>query len=545
MQKIICLVFLTAAVAMAQQPKFPLADVHISKTAYWFAQQNAGGAVVRDGLYIYRDATVLRLIQAAYGVTEDGVGGGPSWLNSDLYDVIAKLPEGATPANIKLMLQALLAERLGLVIHNETHPMPRYVLTVAKGGAKLKRAAPADDSGCRQQLAGPPGGRGGDTGPTSPPNLKVTCHNLTSGQIANNLHDMAGGYTTYLTHDVVDATRLEGKWDFDLEFTPATILPDKGRDGISIFDAVDKQLGLKLELQDIPVPALMVASVNRKPSPNSPEVATALAMAAPRFEVAAIKPANPDQRGFVPRGLLYRGGSQMQISGTIRSLVALAFQIQPNAANDEIFGLPKSADSQIWEITAKLPSAGEGAPHSAGGRLAPPPLSVALDMLRGLLIDQFELKTHTENREVTVYAVTLGGGKLKLTKADESERTGCIPDPNAPKPFPNLWVMANCKNFTMAEFARNLEQVTGFFDHPIVDATGLQGGWNYLIGFDHHPPPQASSPNQPPGTIARASDPGYMSPYEALEKELGLKLVKTKRSIPVIIVDHVDEKPLE
>lgn len=543
MRKIIFFALLMAAAAFAQPPKFELADVHISKTGYWFAQQNQGGAVIRDRLYIYRDASLLRLIQVAYGVTEDGVGGGPSWLASDLFDIVARLPSGATPANIKVMLQALLAERFSLVIHNETHPMPRYVLTVAQDRARLKRAAPADDSGCRQQLEGLPGGRGGDSGPAPQPNLKVTCHNLTSGQIADNLHAMAGGYTTYLTHDVVDETKLEGKWDFDLEFTPATILPDKGRDGISIFEAVNKQLGLKLELQDVPVPVLVVASVNRKPSPNSPQVETALALAAPRFEVASIKPANPDQR--VLRGLLYRGGSQMQIGGTLRSLIAQAFQIQPNAANDKIVGLPKFANSQLWEITAKLPSTGEGAPNSAAGRPMPPPLSIILDMLKGLLIDQFDLKTHTENREATVYAVTLESGKLKLTKADESERTGCIPDPNAPKPFPNLWVMANCKNFTMAEFARNLEQVTGFFDHPIVDATGLQGGWNYLIGFDHHAPPQASSPNQPPGTIAGASDPGYMSPYEAVEKELGLKLVKTRRSIPVIVVDHVDEKPLE
>jgi hypothetical protein len=192
---------------------------------------------------------------------------------------------------------------------------------------------------------------------------------------------MAGGYTTYLTHDVVDETKLEGKWDFDLEFTPATILPEKGRDGISIFEAVDKQLGWKLELQDVPVPVLVVASVNRKPSPNSPEVATALALAAPRFEVASIKPANPDQR--VMRGMLYRGGSQMQFGGTLRSLIAQAFQIQPNAANDKIVGLPKFADSQLWEITAKLPSTGEGAPNSAAARPAPPPLSIILDMLSG------------------------------------------------------------------------------------------------------------------------------------------------------------------
>ena len=75
------------------------------------------------------------------------------------------------------------------------------------------------------------------------------------------------------------------------------------------------------------------------------------------------------------------------------------------------------------------------------GRALPPPLSVGLEMLRGLLLDQFELKTHTENREVTVYALRLAGGKPKLTQADDAERSGCKPDPNAPKPATNVTVM--------------------------------------------------------------------------------------------------------
>ena len=74
-----------------------------------------------------------------------------------------------------------------------------------------------------------------------------------------------------------------------------------------------------------------------------------------------------------------------------------------------VVGLPKSADTQKWDITAKVPSSGEGAPNIVRGRPLPPPLSVGLEMLRGLLLDQFELKTHTENREVTVYALRLAG----------------------------------------------------------------------------------------------------------------------------------------
>src|SRR5262249_55518366 len=102
-------------------------------------------------------------------------------------------------------------------------------------------------------------------------------------------------------------------------------------------------------------------------------------------------------------GLLYTGGSRMRAGGTLRQLIAMALQIAPNVANDVVIGLPKSADSTHWEITAKVPSTGEGAPNMVRGRPLPPPLSIGLEMLRGLLLDQFALKFHTEKREVTVY----------------------------------------------------------------------------------------------------------------------------------------------
>jgi uncharacterized protein (TIGR03435 family) len=60
------------------------------------------------------------------------VSGGPSWLKSDLFDVVAKVPEGTTPANLKLMLQSLLADRFALEIQTESRPSPRYVLPLAK-----------------------------------------------------------------------------------------------------------------------------------------------------------------------------------------------------------------------------------------------------------------------------------------------------------------------------------------------------------------------------------------------------------------------------
>ncbi len=536
MKKITLLSLLSVVPILAQQPKFDVADVHISPTARNFAQ-NFGG-VIRDGRYVNRDATMLNLIEAAYGVSEDAIAGGPGWLNSDLFDVIGKVPDGTTAATANLMLQTLLADRFRLVIRNETHPVPRYVLTVGKGGSKLKTGS--GDAGCQpiQQAAqaGPP------TDLASQPNIKVACHNLTPQAIADNLHQMAGGY---LDHDVIDSTKLEGSWDFDLEWTGRGVLAAKGADGISVFDAVSKQLGLKLELQDVPQPSLVIASVNRKPSDNPAGVTTSLALAAARFEAATIKPADPNQRPFT--GLLYTGGSQMRAGGTLRAMIAMALQVSPNVAADMVVGLPKSADSQAWDITAKVPSTGEGAPNMVKGRPLPPPLSVGLEMLRGLLVDSFELKTHTENREVSVYALMLAGGKPKMTQADESERSGCKPEPNAPKPATNIQTMIACKNTTMAELAQNLQQMANaYIDHPTVDATGLQGGWNFLIGWTPKgllQPTQA--PNPAAGVTAEASDPNGISVFEAVQKELGLKLVKQTRSIPVIVVDHVTEKPVE
>src|SRR5262249_38775371 len=152
-------------------------------------------------------------------------------------------------------------------------------------------------------------------------------------------------------------------------------------------------------------------------------------------------------------------------------------------------------------------------------------------------------------REVTIYALTLASSKPKLARAEDSERSGCKPDPNAPKPFTNIQVMIACKSTTMAELAQNLQQMANaYIDHPVVDATGLQGGWDFLIGWTPKAmlqPPQAPNPNQPPGTTVEASDPNGISVFDALEKELRLKLVKQKRSIPVIVVDHVSEKPID
>jgi uncharacterized protein (TIGR03435 family) len=101
----------------------------------------------------------------------------------------------------------------------------------------------------------------------------------------------------------------------------------------------------------------------------------------------------------------------------------------------------------------------------------------------------------------------------------------------------------------MAELAESLQQFAGaYIDHPIVDATGLEGGWDFAMGWTPKAALQGQrppNPGTPTGVVPEASDPNGISAFEAVEKQLGLKLVKQKRSIAVVVVDHVREKPTE
>ncbi len=250
-------------------PAFDLADLHASA----HTRQNVGmqGGLFRAGRYELRRATLLDLIKTAYGVDADLVFGGPGWLESDRFDVIAKAPLRTSPETVKLMLQSLLADRFNLVVHEETRPAHGFVLSLGKGKPKMKEADGARDaageSGCElQPLPLPPN-------PDVVPPFVYSCRNATMDVFAPTLHGIAIGY---ITGPVLDSTGLKGTWDFDLKFTMHELLPVAGADGISLFDAVDKQLGLKLEPGKVPMPVIVVDSVRQKPTANPPEVSTAM-----------------------------------------------------------------------------------------------------------------------------------------------------------------------------------------------------------------------------------------------------------------------------
>jgi uncharacterized protein (TIGR03435 family) len=540
----ILLLSLLCNLAFAQStsapPAFDAADVHPSPPRKFPFMD---GGLLRGDRYVLRQATMIDLIATAYGVDASNVQGGPTWLETDRFDVIAKAPAGTPQATVKLMLRPLLADRFKLVTHTGTQPMPAYALKTGKGPSKLKEAEGSGDADCK--FIEPPQ----PPAPGTVITIGFSCHHSTMEEFAHNVHNWANGY---LADPVVDSTGLKGSWDFDLKWTPSQLLQRAGADGISIFDAVDKQLGLKLELETAPRPVLLVDSVNQKPTPNMPGLEKILPAAPPpQFDVAVIKPSKPDAQ---MRGRI--NGGQVNLEGApLKFLITFAWDLNPNDA-EVLVGAPKWLDSDHFDILAKAAS---DAPASGPANAPRIDIEDLRQMMQALLEDRFKMKAHMEDRPVSAY--TLIAVKPKLTPADPLSRTRCKegPGPDGKDPRttnPMLNRLISCQNMNMGQIGEELQRIAaGYIYSPVLDGTGIKGSWNFTLSFSSadltkgSPSPgggQGAAP--PPGAQAAsgtstASDPnGAVSLFDAVSRQLGLKLEKQRRPAPVLVIDHIEEK---
>jgi len=144
------------------------------------------------------------------------------------------------------MLKTLIVQRFKLATHNDQQPLPVFALVLGKGAPKLRKSDGSARSECKRGL-GPIG-------------ITFTCRNTTLAQLAELLPNVAGAY---ITHPMVDLTGLEDAYDFDLTWTPKNRLPDAG--GLTVFEAIDKQLALKLEERKHPMPVIVIDHVERTP----------------------------------------------------------------------------------------------------------------------------------------------------------------------------------------------------------------------------------------------------------------------------------------
>ena len=259
---------------------------------------NSGGPgptmmrIQAGGRFTATNVTVRNLITNAYRMQPFQIVGGPSWLTSDHFDVIAKAPSELAdpfageqtlqgPTQLQLMLRAMLADRFNLKVHTESREQPIYALVLARSDAKLGAKLTRSTTDCRALMAA---GRGRAGEPPQMPafgqpmvcGMRIGPGSFSAGSVT--LAQVASSLSNLVTRTVIDRTGLEGNFDLDLAYTPDQMpsrapgtAPDQpilangiaiDPNGPSIFTAIQEQLGLKLESTKGPVDVLVIDSVD-------------------------------------------------------------------------------------------------------------------------------------------------------------------------------------------------------------------------------------------------------------------------------------------
>jgi uncharacterized protein (TIGR03435 family) len=246
----------------------------------------SGGFQFRGGRFEATRVSLQELVTYAYDLRAFEVFGAPGWATSDRFDISATMPppstgiyDRETAARNRRLLRALLADRFNLVAHEERREMPVYALVAARADRKVgTRLRPFEGECGEPSTLGPP--------PESPTGVLPTskgpqwCLAMTGrGRISARgtlLSDLAAILAPFpaVGRRVIDRTGLDGRFDFDLEWTPVVSGPpapgapvDRPDALPTLFTALQEQLGLKLEATRESMPVLIIDSVSQ-PSPN-------------------------------------------------------------------------------------------------------------------------------------------------------------------------------------------------------------------------------------------------------------------------------------
>jgi uncharacterized protein (TIGR03435 family) len=244
------------------------------------------------------------------------------------------------------------------------------------------------------------------------------------------------------------------------------------------------------------------------PEPPKPMAADAN----PSFEVATIKPSDPNRPG---RAFLWRGNRFLTINTTLMSLIGFAYDVHEK----QVIGGEDWMSSEKFDIEAK--------PDTPGV----PSREQMRTMLEKLLADRFQLKFHSDKKELSAYVLTAGKAEPKMTKDDTN-----------PNGLPGLFFRQlgdlNVRDATMADFAHLMQSAV--LDRPVVDETELSGKWDFELKWtpdDSQFGPMGMRP-PPPSDAADAPPPLFT----AIQEQLGLKLESGKAQVDVMMIDHA-EKP--
>ena len=277
-----CLSLLLVSSCLAQT--FEVASVKVSGPpagARPIPIVKGGPGTADPGQITWSNLPMRAILLRAYGIRNYQLVT-PKWVDTERYDIAARIPPGSTPEQFRAMLRNLLKERFQLAAREETREGPVYALLTGKNGARLRESkqtaapetsAPAEEPGQRIHW---------DNGfPTLPPGPGMRSLIL-NGSVrmtaqAQSMAHLAEALSMQLDRDVEDLTGLHGLYDFHLSYTPESVLanlpagPDGSRPdtlGTDIVTSLAEQLGLKLESRKGPVKTVFVDRIEKVPVGN-------------------------------------------------------------------------------------------------------------------------------------------------------------------------------------------------------------------------------------------------------------------------------------
>jgi uncharacterized protein (TIGR03435 family) len=222
------------------------------------------------GRIVITNSPLRPLILTAYGLLPQQLSGGPAWIDSDRFDVLAQAsenlppsPPGGPPGPAQLLMQRLLAERFKLATHFEKRELQIYALVVARDDGRLGPGMVPAKADCMALMAAygrgaaplPPRSECGISGGPG----RVSARGASLPMFARSVLAAAANQI------VEDRTGLIGGYDFDLEFVaePLAVGSATGVNGASLFTALEEQLGLKLRAVRAPVDVLIIDRVEQ------------------------------------------------------------------------------------------------------------------------------------------------------------------------------------------------------------------------------------------------------------------------------------------
>ena len=226
-----------AAPALAQGPSFEVASVKRNVSG----DPRSGTRTLPGGRIAITNLSLRDIIRRAYGANDIEVVGGPDWIDTDRWDIAATAGSDRVDAPLDQMVRSLLEDRYKLRAHIERRERPVYALVFARSDRRLGpkvhlSACKADDVDCARNSGNTNGIRSG-----------------TLTGVGRTMSDIGQTLSRYVERRVLDRTGLDERYDFEVTWS----------EEVSIFTAIQEQLGLKVDPQRAPVDVVVVDTVQR------------------------------------------------------------------------------------------------------------------------------------------------------------------------------------------------------------------------------------------------------------------------------------------